>query len=384
MKKAVVLLITILFSVSLFAQMTMVFNTNLSEGKKITLLLYGTVDVNVNWGDGFNSTYIGQGSFYHTYATEGTYTVKITGDLSHYGTDNAPNSADKLIKVTDFGDLGLTDLSYAFMDCVNLIEVPTSIPATVTNLSHMFLGATAFNHDIGAWDVSNVTNMHNMFSNASSFNQDIGAWDVSNVTDIRFMFCYASIFNQNIGMWNVGNVIDMAGMFAFASTFDQDISNWDVSNVTNMTQMFVAGTLSVNNYDALLNSWSEQTVQENVNFYVGYSQYSSQAEVARTRLINEASWVITDWGKIEYTDLIENDISSEGLNVFPNPTTGQFQIEAKDITNIEILSATGHLIKSIDPQKKAKIIDLSQEVKGVYFVKVKTSKGTKTKKLILE
>ena len=41
----------------------------------------------------------------------------------------------------------------------------------------MFIRASAFNKDIGDWDVSNVIFMHNMFEGASAFNKDIGDWD---------------------------------------------------------------------------------------------------------------------------------------------------------------------------------------------------------------
>ncbi|KUG25951.1 chitinase [hydrocarbon metagenome] len=217
--------------------MVLVFNTNLSAGTTVTLPLYGTVNVNVDWGDGNNDNYTTGGDKDHTFSSEGNYTVSISGILTDFGSPYYPN-AEKLIEVTSFGSLGLTSLYSAFWGASNLTNVPATLPYTITNLSCAFYYASSFNGNISNWDVSEVTDMSFMFDGASSFNQDIGGWDVSGVIYMREMFRNASAFNQNIGSWSVGNVTGMSSMFNNAFSFNKDISGWDVSNVTTMYNMF--------------------------------------------------------------------------------------------------------------------------------------------------
>ncbi|UOY05767.1 BspA family leucine-rich repeat surface protein [Muricauda sp. SCSIO 64092] len=207
--------------------------------------------------------------------------------------------------------------------------------SNVTDMSGMFWGASSFNQDIGDWDVGNVidmsemfregsfnqdiggwnvgkvTNMRLMFGFASSFDQDIGNWDVGNVTDMSLMFYYASSFNQDIGGWNVGNVTNMAYMFYYASSFNQNIGNWDVGNVTNMSEMFTGVKLSVANYDALLIGWNSKFLQNNVRFSGGLSQYCS-GEAARSNMISNDNWIITDAGRT-ITPILE-DIADQTVS----------------------------------------------------------------------
>ena len=222
--------------------MVLWYNTSLSEGTTITLPLRGNVDLTVDWGDGSDVEIVTTATdLSHTYATHDTYMVTLSGSLQWFGSDHCAY-AEKLIKVTSFGNLGLQNFSFAFSGARNLTEVPAVLPSTVTHLVYMFEDATSFNQDIGVWDVSGVTNMSCMFMGATSFNKNIGGWDFSNVTSMSDMFFRATSFNQPIGGWDVSNVTTMYRMFYGATSFNQPIGDWDVSSVTRMDAMFYGAT----------------------------------------------------------------------------------------------------------------------------------------------
>lgn len=222
--------------------------------KSVSLPLAGTVDVEIDWGDGsaFESeTDAGLKAYTYTTAT-GEVTVKISGSMTGFGWTGfgwIPNY-DKLVGVESFGELGITDWSGAFRGANKLVSVPSSIPSGATSMSYMFDGASSFNQTIGSWDVSSVTHMSGMFGGASSFNQDIGLWNVSSVTDMSDMFYGASTFDKDIGLWNVSSVTDMSYMFYDTSVFDQDISGWDVSSVTTCSDVIDCSNISCPNVPA--------------------------------------------------------------------------------------------------------------------------------------
>lgn len=166
----------------------------------------------------------------------------------------------------------------------------------VTDMGGMFLGAFVFNQNIGDWNVSNVTEMNGMFGEAFAFNQDIGNWNTFQVTNMRYMFTDAIAFNQNIGNWNTANAIDMYRMFWGATAFNQNIGGWNIGALTDATDMFSGVTLSTANYDALLDGWEVQTLQNGISFSGGNSTYCF-GETARANMISSDSWVITDGGK---------------------------------------------------------------------------------------
>jgi surface protein len=232
----------------------------------------------VDWGDGSSDTItvFNQAETTHTYASSGTYTVSITGDLSGWRFDQG-GDCRKMLEIVHWGVLNITT-NRIFGGCINMICTASDAPLiTTTNLQLLFADCLLFNGNISNWDVSNVAILDRMFIAATAFNQDIGSWDVSSVTN-------------------------MQGMFQSATSFNQDIGSWDVSNVTNFTNFMAnktAANYSAANLDSIYNNWSQLSVQPNLTISFGTIKYNASAQAAKDILTSAPNnWTITDGGQV--------------------------------------------------------------------------------------
>ena len=340
----------------------MVLRYNLSLTVGLTLILpidLGNNNVagtfTVDWGDG-NTTV---GSITHTYISQSVYDVQIAATrITHFGV-LSPDSAtaECLTAVLSWGDIQLTDLSYAFFLAYNLTSVPSTLPTdingsaqitqfsnafeycvvfnsaavttwnvesvvdmstmfynctvfnqplnswsvgNVLNMNNMFISCTAFNQPLNSWDVSKVTTMSNMFYDCTAFNQPLNSWDVSQVTAMINMFNTCASFNQPLYSWNVSKVTNMTEMFYRCTVFNQDLSSWTVSLVENMNRMFDNTALSTFNYSQILIGWSLlSTLDVSNELTARNSFYYSYAQPYRTMLTVTNDWIIHDLGPVQ-------------------------------------------------------------------------------------
>ena len=112
-----------------------------------------------------------------------------------------------------------------------------------------------------------------------------------NVTNMNHMFKGASTFSQDLSSWNTASVTNMNGMFGRTTNFNGDISTWNVSKVTNMSVIFEdASAFSAANYDKLLDGWSKLSLQNNISFRAPPNYHCNVA--ARNILIDTYGWSI--------------------------------------------------------------------------------------------
>ncbi len=256
------------------------WDTNLGNAATVTLALAGTVDAEIDWGDGTITDVNTPGPHVHDYGTDGIYTVSVAGSAGAYNSlDNGGGIGEraKLISVDTWGRLGFTSMENAFYECSNLVSVPATTDGikAVGDMSGMFYNAESFNQDISSWDTSNVSDMGWMFCNALAFDGNIGSWDTSNVTNMSRMFKGASAFNQMIGGWDTSSAGDMNRMFNLASTFNQDIGDWDTSSASNMSHMFYEAS----SFNQDLSRWCVELIPSKPDYFDD----------------GAASWTLPDW-----------------------------------------------------------------------------------------
>ena len=308
---------------------------NLSNVNSINGMFGSAENFNIYVGDWNVSSVTDMGGMFYD-------ALSFNQDIGNWNVANVTNMSSLFYGATNFNqNIGEWDISNV-TNMNNMFDHAISFNqnignwdvSNVTEMSSMFTNADAFNGDISGWDVSKVQYMDGMFYGAARFNQNIGNWNVSNVIGMQAMLGYTEAFNQDISGWNVGNVITMNSLFNGAGSFDQDIGEWNVSNVENMQAIFYGATqfdqdlskwdvsnvtnmlfmlndsgVSVGNYDLLLNSWSQQSLQNNVQFEASNIQYCD-GENARQYLTDTYGWIITDGGKVPFCN---EDNDSDGI-----------------------------------------------------------------------
>jgi hypothetical protein len=164
-------------------------------------------------------------------------------------------------------------------------------------------------------------------------------------------------------------------MFSGAVSFDQNIAQWDISSLNRATNMFDGATLSVANYDALLNGWStldtgETQVPLNVEFSGGNSNFCL-GEPGR-EILTDLGWTITDAGLDCSSLSIEENTLPENLFTYSNPIEDVFVVESSlEIASVELYNLLGAVVASTKGNK----LEVGTLMAGVYIAMIKTVDG---------
>lgn len=176
----------------------MVIDTTLdSTGSKtisIPMVLGGTYDYWIDWGDGTSSTQItayNDTNATHTYVADGEYTIRLIGTLDQL--EYTGNIAACLKEVTKC-NLAFSVIKNMFKGCTNLTNVVESIFSQTTmptTAESVFEGCSKFGMiPVGLFDnMSGILSFKNTFKGTSIINIPTGLFDSNNsVTDFSGVF----------------------------------------------------------------------------------------------------------------------------------------------------------------------------------------------------
>jgi hypothetical protein len=110
----------------------------------------------------------------------------------------------------------------------------------------------------------------------------------------------------------------------------------------------------------------------------GFYHYAVEAEYSNGVLSQKA--ISNDLYKLP-TQITES--LTEGVIIFPNPTTGLIGIHfERDIQQIVLIDHTGRQVYYGQPESKNPTLDLSELNNGIYFLQILTDRGTATHKIV--
>lgn len=233
-------------------------------------------DFTVDWGDGSTSrvTSFDDPDNKHTYEKGGVYTVRVTGLMESMRGPRYKDEIDisnKLISVSDLGDVGWKALFHTFSESFSLNAVSGGDTSEVEVMAGVFAKSAFLDPDVSDWDTSKVVVMHEFF--AKAYNTD-----------------------PDVSEWNTANVAYMSRMFKQAKKAQPDISNWSFAKIEYMTEMFAGHTLTSANYASLLTRIrATATDVSGVILDAGKSDTDDSAAIAAKTYLTGASPQGREW-----------------------------------------------------------------------------------------
>ena len=142
----------------------------------------------------------------------------------------------------DMNEHSITDISYMFANCTNLVSINcgTWNTETVTNMSHMFYCCKKLKILDCNWNTETVTNMSHMFYGCVKIsNIKCDKWNVLNVTNMNSMFKYCKQL-LNLGLkWQANSLLHCSSMFNNCRLLQKvNVSGFRMDNVKRIHKMF--------------------------------------------------------------------------------------------------------------------------------------------------
>jgi hypothetical protein len=128
----------------------------------------------------------------------------------------------------------------------------------------------------------------------------------------------------------------------------------------------------------------------------GFVQYRIKAKPGRTvgTIIRNTGYIYFDYNSAIVTNTtfnlyrslasVDETNKETGVSIYPNPSTGIFTIKLEDEKNstIEVYNIIGEKIFSLKTQNESTLIDLTDQPRGMYILKIIGSKQSFNERII--
>ncbi len=186
---------------------------NSSTGFTLPLASGYTYDIYVTWGDGSAVDHIttwNQAEATHTYPTNGSYQMSITGTMPRWFFNGG--SKDKLLSIDSWGPMVWTNFDSSFLYCSNLTSVASDGNfASVTSFAQAFWGCSSLT-SFPSVTMPACTTCFGAWANCPALTT-VGAVDAPNSTSYWAAF-YGCTALTTIGAVNMSSATDIALVFS--------------------------------------------------------------------------------------------------------------------------------------------------------------------------
>lgn len=149
--------------------------------------------------------------------------------------------------------------------------------------------------------------------------------------------------------------------------------NWVVNfPVTKFSEFYLGNPATINSFNC--NNTGSQTLTISGSYYLwNYDTLYTSGTYVDT-LINKTGCDSITTLNLTLTPTGINEMANlKGVNIYPNPSNGEFMISAPSNTDIEIVNLLGNVVYKEFTTSDKTPINLSNQSSGVYFVKLRNS-----------
>ena len=362
--------------------------------------------------------------------------------------NNGPDK-NRLVDVKQWGTTAWSSLARGFYGCAHLQVSATDVPdlSGVNNLSEMFRECTILNGpaNIGSWNVLSVTNMTSMFLDATAFNQSLGNWALKHFANLTSIFTNSGLdcyhYSETLKGWS-NNIAYLVTLSADGRTYSPSAvdarnnlienSAWtitgDVASETECSDPLPVSLVSFsgqkNNENQNVLTWTTtgeinfdrfeiQSSYDATNFRIIGIERGQRSNYDPSDRFNQNhgpnNYTFTDPtpgfsnyyrlrmfdtdGSFEYSRIIyiDNRMTKSVVgNFYPNPSSGPVFVDVYAQEGgqwtVTVVTAAGRITgkRTYDLQKGKNTIRLEQFVGGVNLVRFEYGGLVQIRKLIRE